>query len=178
MDAISLVGQNLAEMTLELRLYFLRSYLTKELETVSKDNRISLQLLPNCLGTKEEINKKITTDLGFKISHLLLVDKDSEYMVNGINYDAFITKVDKAAITYGANFQIFMRYNQFHKKYYSDDHKLAINQSPNMNELDMKNEGVYQLVINSFDKEGEIDDFEAILLSNQQRKPHSISHIK
>ena len=71
-----------------------------------------------------------------------------------------------------------MRYNQFHKKYYSDDHKLAINQSPNMNELDMKNEAVYQIVVQSFDKEGEIEEFEAVLLSNQQRKPHSISHIK
>lgn len=77
-------------MTLELRRYFIQAHITQEISIiVPGKNEISLQLLESHAASRIKVRELATTKFEYSLSSILLMHKESEYVVGGINFDAY-----------------------------------------------------------------------------------------
>ena len=135
LDALMLVGQPLIELSAEMRLFFLRTHLSPELQKIAKNqNEISFNLIEPVSGSFKEVYELTTSRLDFRLNSLLIVDKESEYSVGMTSPDCFQTKLEKSSIqgqkTQKFLGEILMRFNEFNRRFLTEDEQEYVQWSP------------------------------------------------
>jgi len=96
-DALMLVGQALAEMSLEVRQYFLDTHITSELSSITHTNQISIIRITPTPGDLASIKTLLTTHHPTPISHLLFAHRCSEYQTSSVNTELYLCRTPSSS---------------------------------------------------------------------------------
>lgn len=126
MDAIILEENPIYEECAELRYFFLQSKITQDLQSLSEFNRIKIELVPRFSASRSNISSIQLSIPGVELDGVLLVDKNSSYILGEVNEDSYWIK-KKPVPGETVVCKLTLRYNQAECRMESKDKDFFIN---------------------------------------------------